>query len=338
MAETQSGQPPGGEKEKPTAEVILEVEDLKTYFFLRRGVLKAVDGVNFVVRRGEVLGLVGESGCGKSITCRSIIRLVPHPGKIVSGRILLNGENILEKDDRGMRRIRGSQISMVMQDPSSSLNPLFNIANQIAEAVRVMHKLEKSAIMDRVKELLRLLNFPAPEKRLRDYPHQLSGGMKQRVVGAIALSGPPMLLLADEPTTALDVTIQAQYLNELKRLQKRFNLSAIFVTHDFGVVAKICDRVCVMYAGKVVEQAEVGALFDNPLHPYTVGLLNSLPRLDAEVDELPTVPGEPPILLDLPPGCSFLPRCTSSEPECAAEIPPVKWLTSDHAVRCWRFG
>jgi oligopeptide/dipeptide ABC transporter ATP-binding protein len=320
------------------SEVVLEVEDLKTSFFLRRGVVKAVDGVSFFVRRSEVLGLVGESGCGKSITCRSIIRLVPHPGKIISGEILLNGENLLQKNEREMRGVRGSRISMVMQDPSSSLNPVFNIGNQISEAVRNIHRLKKPAVWDRVHELLRLLNFPAPEKRLRDYPHQLSGGMKQRVVGAIALSGPPVLLLADEPTTALDVTIQAQYINELKRLQEKFRLSIIFVTHDFSVVAQICDRVCVMYAGKVMEQAGVAELFDNPMHPYTVGLLNSLPKLETKVDALPTVPGEPPTLLDLPEGCSFLPRCSSSKSECADETPPIRRVSSDHEVRCWRFG
>lgn len=322
---------------RTVVDVILEVEDLKTYFFLRRGVVKAVDGVSFVVRRGEVLGLVGESGCGKSVTCRSIVRLVPYPGEIVSGRILLNGENLLDKDDKEMRRLRGSKISMVMQDPSSSLNPVFTIGYQIAEAVRITQRLKKSALWDRVRKLLELLNFPAPERRLRDYPHQLSGGMKQRVVGAIALSGPPMLLLADEPTTALDVTIQDQYLQELKRLQEQFNLSTIFVTHDFGVVTRICDRVCVMYAGKVVEQAGVDELLNHPLHPYTVGLLDSLPKLDTKVEKLPTVPGEPPALLNLPPGCSFSPRCTKSEPRCQAESPLIQWVSSEHAVSCWRF-
>ena len=318
-----------------TAEVILKIEDLKTYFFLSRGVVKAVDGVSFDVRRGEILGLVGESGCGKSMTCLSIMGLVPSPGEIVSGKIVLEGENLLEKSKKDMRVVRGRKMSMILQDPSTSLNPLFTIGDQVAEAIRVKHQLKRAALWKSVVKWLALLRFPAPEKRLGDYPHQLSGGMKQRVAGAIALSVMPALVMADEPTTALDVTIQAQFLQELRYLQQQFNLSAIFVTHDFGVVATICDRVCVMYAGKIVEQAEVADLFDNPLHPYTAGLLSSLPKLDKQEGKLPMIPGEPPQLLNLPPGCSYFQRCSISKPRCRDEAPSHRVVSKDHSVRCW---
>jgi len=316
-------------------DVILRVEDLKTYFFLRRGVLKAVDGVSFKLRQGEVLGLVGESGCGKSVACRSILRLVPSPGKIVAGKIIFENENLLEKNSRDMRQLRGRKISMILQDPSSSLNPVLSIGNQVAEAIKIKQRLDKADLWKAVKEMLELLRFPAPEKRLRDYPHQLSGGMNQRVVGAIALSATPKLLLADEPTTALDVTTQAQFILELRRLQKQFGLSMIFVTHDLGIVETICDRVCVMYAGKIVEQAPVDELFNTPLHPYTVGLLSSLPQLGKKVDTLPTIPGEPPLLLNLPPGCVYFPRCPMSKPRCENELPPEVIVSEDHLVRCW---
>lgn len=320
--------------------VILKVEDLKTYFFTGRGVVKAVDGVSFDVRRGEIVGLVGESGCGKSITCLSIMRLVPSPGKIVSGKIIFEGENLLDKKNRDMRQLRGSKISLILQDPSTSLNPLLNIGDQVAEAITVKYRLRKAALRTRVKEGLELVRFPAPEKRLGDYPHQLSGGMKQRVAGAIALSVMPALLIADEPTTALDVTIQAQYLQEIRNLQQQFSLSTIFITHDFGIVAAICDRVCVMYAGKIVEQADVDELFQNPLHPYTAGLLSSLPKLDKRVEKLPMIPGEPPVLLNLPPGCSYFPRCSVSKPRCRDEAPPDRLVSGNHLVRCWeiRYG
>ena len=319
----------------PRDDVILRVEDLKTYFFLKRGVLKAVDGVSFDLRQGEVLGLVGESGCGKSVACRSILRLVPSPGKIVAGKIIFENENLLEKNSRGMRQLRGRKISMILQDPSSSLNPVLSIGNQVAEAIKIKQRLNKADLWKAVKEMLELLRFPAPEKRLRDYPHQLSGGMNQRVVGAIALSANPKLLLADEPTTALDVTTQAQFILELRRLQKQFRLSMIFVTHDLGVVATICDRVCVMYAGKIVEQAPIDELFNKSLHPYTGGLLRSLPPLGKKVDMLPTIPGEPPLLLNLPPGCGYFPRCPLSKPRCENELPPEVDVSDDHLVRCW---
>jgi peptide/nickel transport system ATP-binding protein/oligopeptide transport system ATP-binding protein len=322
-------------KVAPRDDVILRVEDLKTYFFLKRGVLKAVDGVSFDLRQGEVLGLVGESGCGKSVACRSILRLVPSPGKIVAGKIIFENENLLEKNSRGMRQLRGRKISMILQDPSSSLNPVLSIGNQVAEAIKIKQRLNKADLWKAVKEMLELLRFPAPEKRLRDYPHQLSGGMNQRVVGAIALSANPKLLLADEPTTALDVTTQAQFILELRRLQKQFRLSMIFVTHDLGVVATICDRVCVMYAGKIVEQAPIDELFNKSLHPYTGGLLRSLPPLGKKVDMLPTIPGEPPLLLNLPPGCGYFPRCPLSKPRCENELPPEVAVSDDHLVRCW---
>jgi peptide/nickel transport system ATP-binding protein/oligopeptide transport system ATP-binding protein len=264
------------------------------------------------------------------------MRLVPPPGKIVSGKIIFEGENLLDKNESYMRRVRGRKISMILQDPSTALNPVFTIGSQVAEAIRAKYSLKKTALRTRVTDALDLLRFPAPEKRLGDYPHQLSGGMKQRVAGAIALSVMPQLLMADEPTTALDVTIQAQYLQEIKNLQQRFNLSTIFVTHDFGVVEAICDRVSVMYAGKIVEQAESKELFANALHPYTVGLLNSLPRLDIRVEKLPMIPGEPPSLVNLPGGCSYFPRCTVSKPRCKYEAPPAKHVSEDHLVRCWK--
>jgi oligopeptide/dipeptide ABC transporter ATP-binding protein len=286
--------------------------------------------------KGEMVGLVGESGCGKSITCLSIMRLVPSPGKIVSGKIIFENENILDKNEKDMRRLRGRKISMILQDPSISLNPVLRIGGQVAEAIKVKYQLRKADLWTSVKEALELLHFPAPEKRLRDYPHQLSGGMKQRVVGAIALAVMPTLLIADEPTTSLDVTIQAQYLQEIMNLQQQFSLSTIYVTHDLSIVAAICNRVCVMYAGKIVEQADVDELLKNPLHPYTAGLLSSVPKLGNQIEKLAMIPGEPPSLLNLPPGCSYFPRCPMSKPRCRDEgAPPISPVSKDHLVRCW---
>ena len=261
--------------------VHLEVENLKTYFFTRRGVVKAVDGVSFSVNQAQTFGLVGESGCGKSVSCLSILRLVPEPaGRIVGGRILLGGENLLEKTEEKMRKIRGSRISMILQDPMTSLNPVFTIGDQLFEALQLHRHLKGQSLLDRGKELLKKVGIASPEFRLRNYPHELSGGMKQRVVGAIALSCEPHLLICDEPTTSLDVTIQAQYLSLLKELQQQAGLTMIFVTHDFGIVARMCDRVGVMYAGRMVEVADCRELFNNPTHPYTKALMSSVPKLD----------------------------------------------------------
>jgi len=320
--------------------VHLEVENLKTYFFTRRGVEKAVDGVSFSVNQAQTFGRVGESGCGKSVSCLSILRLVPEPaGRIVGGRILLGGENLLEKTEDKMRKIRGSRISMILQDPMTSLNPVFTIGDQLFEALQLHRHLKGQSLLDRGKELLKKVGIASPEFRLRNYPHELSGGMKQRVVGAIALSCEPHLLICDEPTTSLDVTIQAQYLRLLKELQQQAGLTMIFVTHDFGIVARMCDRVGVMYAGRMVEVADCRELFNNPTHPYTKALMSSVPKLEMREERLLSIEGEPPALYNLPTGCSFAPRCTSRSTECKMEeFPPSVEVGDGHWVNCWRYG
>jgi peptide/nickel transport system ATP-binding protein/oligopeptide transport system ATP-binding protein len=318
---------------------ILEVHDLKTYFYTSRGVVKAVDGVSFELKKGETLGLVGESGCGKSITCLSVIRLVPRPaGHIVGGRVLLEGEDLLKKSEKEMTRIRGRRITMILQDPMMSLNPLFTIGEQVAEPIRIHQKLGKLAIWERVKEMLRLVRIPSPEVRMREYPHQMSGGMRQRISGAMTLSCQPDILIADEPTTALDLTIQAQFLSLLKEIQQQANLSMIVVTHDFGIIARVCDRVAVMYAGKIVESAVTRELFNNPIHPYTIALLNSLPKMEVKVDRLYSIEGQPPELHALPPGCSFSPRCPHVMEVCLKDYPPQKEIISGHYAGCWLHG
>jgi peptide/nickel transport system ATP-binding protein len=315
---------------------ILSVQDLKTYFYTSRGVVKAVDGVSFGLKKGETLGLVGESGCGKSITCFSIIRLVPKPaGRIVGGRVLLEGEDLLTKSEKEMTRIRGKRITMILQDPMMSLNPLFTVGEQVAEPIRIHQRLGKLEVWEKVKEMLRLVNIPSPEVRMREYPHQMSGGMRQRISGAMTLSCQPDILIADEPTTALDVTIQAQFLSLLKEIQQKVNLSMIVVTHDFGIVARICDRVAVMYAGKIVESAATRELFNHPVHPYTVALLNSLPKMEVKVDRLYSIEGQPPELHALPPGCSFSARCPHVQEGCLKEYPPQKEINSGHFASCW---
>jgi oligopeptide transport system ATP-binding protein len=318
------------------AEKILEVRDLKTYFFTRHGVVKAVDGVSFWVGEGETLGIVGESGSGKSITCLSILRLVPQPaGRIVNGQIILAGEDLLSKSEREMRQIRGKRISMILQDPMTSLNPVFTIGYQVGVPIALHQKLNKKAVGEKVKEMLRRVRIPSPEVRMGEYPHQMSGGMKQRIVGAMALSCQPQLLIADEPTTALDVTIQAQFLRLLKEIQQASKISMIVVTHDFGIVARVCDRVAVMYAGKVVECAPIRNLFSTPSHPYTVALLDSLPKVDKKVRKLYTIEGQPPDLANLPPGCSFAPRCSQAMEICKKESPAQSVVEEGHTVSCW---
>ena len=318
-------------------EPVLKVEDLQTYFFTRTGIVKAVDGISFELQKGETLGIVGESGSGKSMTAWSILGLVPKPaGRIVGGRILYQGENLLEKSDSEMQRIRGSGICMVMQDPLTSLNPVFNIGNQILECLRMNSDRSPISLRDQAVNLLSRVRIPAPEARIAAFPHQMSGGMRQRVVGAIAISRSPNLLIADEPTTSLDATIQLQYLGMLKEIQAQTGAAIIFITHDFGIVARMCDRVAVMYAGKIVEQADVLQLFDSPAHPYTEALLQSVPDLDTNVDLLPSIEGQPPSLGDLPEGCAFAPRCPYVFEKCS-EYPPEFSIGTGQVARCWRY-
>ncbi len=316
-------------------EPILRVEDLQTHFFSRSGVVKAVDGISFELHPGETLGIVGESGSGKSMTAWSILGLVPKPaGRIVGGRVLYQGEDLLRKSDSEMREIRGKGICMVMQDPSTSLNPVFTIGDQVYETLRMDSRQSRSSLKQRAMDILSSVRIPAPERRLASFPHQMSGGMRQRVVGAIAMSRGPNVLIADEPTTSLDATIQLQYLELLKEIQAQTGTAIIFITHDFGIVARMCDRVAVMYAGKIVEQADVIQLFDNPSHPYTEALLRSVPDLDDQVDFLPSIEGQPPSLDTLPPGCSFAPRCAYAFDRCG-EYPPEFRIEPGHIARCW---
>lgn len=315
---------------------LIEVTDLKTHFFTRRGVVKAVDGVSFSIKEGETFGLVGESGSGKTITCLSILRLVPKPaGRVVSGKIIFDGQDLLQKEEKEMRHIRGKRISMIQQDPMTSLNPVFTIGEQVAEPIRRHQKLKGVRVWEKVKEMLSMVRIPSPESRMSEYPHQMSGGMRQRISGARALSCEPHLLIADEPTTSLDVTIQAQFLELLKKTQQRSMISMIMITHDLGIVAKICDRVAVMYAGKIIESASIRDLFNNPAHPYTIALMKSLPKLEERVDRLYSVEGQPPDLLDIPAGCAFAPRCPRAKDICHAKYPPEQSVSEGHHVSCW---
>src|SRR5687767_1626144 len=321
-------------------DVILEVEDLHTYCFTRMGTIKAVDGVSFTLRQGEVLGIVGESGSGKTMTALSLLQLQPRPAcRIVKGSIRLQGEDLLKKTEQEMRQIRGRRISMILQDPQTSLNPVFTVGNQLIEAIRNQHSGEdKRSLVRRAIESLKQVRVAAPERRVEDYPHQISGGMKQRVVGAIAMSCEPKVIIADEPTTSLDVTIQAQYLRLLREIQEETNLSLIFITHDFGIVAKMCDRVVVMYAGRHVESGPVRDIFNNPSHPYTQALLRSVPSMDEDVERLYSIEGQPPALWDLPEGCRFAPRCEYAMDICRREYPPsftVGDNGSTHTASCW---
>jgi oligopeptide/dipeptide ABC transporter ATP-binding protein len=316
---------------------ILEVIDLKTYFITPHSVVKAVDGVSFHVDAKETLGIVGESGCGKTVTSLSILRLLPRPaGNIVGGKIMFEGMDIVKMTDRQLQAIRGGQISMILQDPMASLNPVFNIGNQVGEAISTHTRIKGRGLTARVIDMLRKVKIPSPETRVRDYPHQMSGGMKQRVVGAISISCHPHLLIADEPTTSLDVTIQAQYLQLLKALQNEIGMGLIFITHDFGIVASICDRVAVMYAGKVVETAPVRDIFFRPAHPYTAALLKAVPKLEVDTDRLVSIQGQPPRLENLPDGCSFLPRCNQAGDECRRGEPPEVQVGQQHFARCWK--
>ncbi|MGA5690495.1 ABC transporter ATP-binding protein [Cytobacillus pseudoceanisediminis] len=319
-------------------ETILEVKNLKTHFFSGKKVIKAVDGVDFDVKRGETLGIVGESGSGKSITSLSIMRLIAEPpGKIVDGEINFRGKNLLSETEEGMRQMRGNKISMIFQEPMTSLNPVYSVGEQIAEAFRIHQKLPKKEAWQQAVEMLRLVGIPSPEKRARQEPHELSGGMRQRVMIAMALACKPELLIADEPTTALDVTIQAQILDLLKNLQEQLGTAVIMITHDMGVVSETCDRVAVMYCGKIVEHTDVDSLFENPKHPYTQGLLRSIPAVDRDVEELEAIPGTVPSPDNLPPGCSFAPRCPFATDLCRTEEPDLS-IDNDDKVRCWMYS
>lgn len=317
--------------------VILKVEDLCTSFFSQAGEVKVLDGINFYVREGETLGIVGESGCGKSVTALSILRLLPQPaGKILGGKVMLEGTDLLKVSKKDMRKYRGKKISMILQDPMTSLNPAFTIGNQIGEAIKAHQDIPDDMITDAIIKSLKLLQIPAPETRLKDYPFQLSGGMKQRVVGSIAMSCMPRLLIADEPTTALDATIQMQYIALFQDIQKRTNVSIIFITHDFGVISKVSHRVAVMYAGKIVETASTREIFNAPKHPYTKALISSVPKLEKKDERLFSIEGQPPSLFDLPPGCRFAPRCPNAMPECSQKEPDEIEISKDHFVSCWR--
>jgi oligopeptide/dipeptide ABC transporter ATP-binding protein len=319
------------------AQPVLEVKQLQTYFFSAQGtrVVKAVDGVSFTLNEGETLGVVGESGSGKTVTSMSLLRLLPPAARIVGGEVWFQGENLLTKSEREMRDLRGSQLTMILQDPMMSLNPLFTIGEQIAEPLRIHRHMRGARLVERIKELLRGVRIPSPEVRLREYPHQMSGGMRQRIVGAIGISCEPKLLIADEPTTSLDVTIQAQYLNLLKDIQQRSRLAMIFITHNIGIVAKMCDNVGVMYAGKLVERAPVRMIFNQPAHPYTEALLQAVPKLTDRSKRLWSIEGQPPDLANPPTGCPFNPRCPHAEDRCRREVPPEFQVGENHYTRCW---
>jgi len=317
-------------------ERLLQVEDLKTYFFTEDGTVPAVDGVDFHVFRGETLGMVGESGCGKSVSSLSVMRLIPWPpGRIVEGRILFEGEDLLAKSESEMRKIRGNDISMIFQEPMTSLNPVYTVGDQISEAITLHQGLAPREAMTKAVDMLRLVGISSPEQRIREYPHQMSGGMRQRVMIAMALSCNPKLLIADEPSTALDVTIQAQILELMKQLKEELGMAILLITHDLGVIAEMAQRVVVMYAGKVVEEADVVSLFRKPLHPYTEGLLNSIPRIDATKSRLHVISGVVPNPLNMPEGCRFHPRCPYAEAQCRREAPELVQVEGDRLVSCW---
>ncbi len=320
---------------------LLDVRGLRTSFATRDGVVRAVDGIDFTVDRGEIMGLVGESGCGKSVTSLSIMRLVAKPGRVEAGEILFDGRDLLKLSNSEMRALRGDRISMIFQQPQSSLNPVWNVGRQIAEVLEIHRGMKRKAARSRALQLLAMVGIPDPERRLGSFPHEMSGGMAQRVMIAMALACEPELLIADEPTTALDVTIQAQILDLMRTLRDETGTAIILITHDLGVVAEMCDRVAVMYAGEIVEQASVTDLFANPLHPYTRGLIGSIPVVGEDRDELAVIPGNVPNLIDLPPGCRFAPRClTRIEEDVRLAMdshPELRSALPGHEVRCWLY-
>jgi oligopeptide/dipeptide ABC transporter ATP-binding protein len=320
---------------------LLDVRGLRTSFYTTDGVVRAVTGVDFHVDRGEVMGLVGESGCGKSVTSLSLLRLIARPGKIDAGEVVFDGIDLLKVPEREMRHMRGERISMIFQQPTSSLNPVYDVGRQVGEMLELHRAMKRPAARERAAELLEMVGIPDPRRRLAAFPHELSGGMAQRVMIAMALACEPELLIADEPTTALDVTIQAQILDVMRTLQRETNTAMILITHDLGVVAEMCHRVAVMYAGEIVEEADVTSLFARPRHPYTRGLIDSVPRLGEERDELAVIPGSVPNLIDLPEACRFAPRCTSRveyDVALATERhPELRAVSEHHAVRCWMY-
>ncbi len=322
-------------------ETLLEVNNLKTYFYTEDGMVKAVDGVDFTVGRGEVLGLVGESGCGKSVTSLSIMRLIGIPGKVVEGEIMFEGRDLLKLSESEMVHMRGNRISMVFQQPQSSLNPVFKVADQVGEVLQIHQNMGKEESWNRAVELLRLVGIPDPESKAHSFPHEMSGGQAQRVMIAMALALNPQLLIADEPTTALDVTIQAQILDLLRDLRERMDTAVILITHDLGVISEMADRVAVMYAGRIVEQTDVRTLFAKPMHPYTQGLMASIPVLGTVKDKLDVIPGSVPNLVNLPPGCQFAPRCRSRmqyQLKICTEIEPeLEPVGTGHIARCWLY-
>ncbi|HII94704.1 MAG TPA: ABC transporter ATP-binding protein [Candidatus Methanofastidiosum sp.] len=315
---------------------LLDVSELKTHFFTDDGVVKAVDGVSFSIDKKESFGLVGESGCGKSVTALSIIRLVPYPpGRIVGGSILLDGDELVGRSEKEMQKIRGKEISMIFQEPMTSLDPLFTIGHELMEVIMLHQDMDKKEATKKAIEMLKIVGIPEAEKRFREYPHQLSGGMRQRAMIAMALSCNPKLLIADEPTTALDVTIQAQIIRLIEDLKDEFSTAVLLITHDLGVVAETCKSVAVMYAGKIVEQGSIENIFENPLHPYTVGLNNAIPRLDIDKKRLQIIEGNVPNLIDMPQGCKFYPRCPYVMDICRQKEPPLLKKEKDHLFRCY---
>lgn len=320
---------------------LLEIRDLGVHFFVDEGRAKAVDGIDLVIRRGETVALVGESGCGKSVTALSIMQLVPRPGRIVKGQIFFNGQNIVKLTEKQMRRIRGNEISMVFQEPMTSLNPVLKIRDHMTEVIRLHEKVSKQEAFDRSVKMLSKVGIPDPERRIYEYPHQMSGGMRQRIMIAMALACRPKLVIADEPTTALDVTIQAQILDLMNKLQKDFGASILLITHDLGVVAEMARSVAVMYAGQIVEYTDIIRLFTEPKHPYTLGLMRSIPKMDEPIPEdrmLQTIPGMVPSPLDLPRGCYFQERCFLASDHCRSDNPPLFEVGSGHLARCWHHG
>jgi len=322
------------------SEPLLRVQGLKTHFFLERGVVKAVDGVDFEIKKGEIFGLVGETGCGKSVTSLSILRLIPSPpGKTVEGKVIFEGENLLEKSKEEMRKIRGTKISMIFQDPHTSLDPVFTVGRQIAEPIELhqvieQHLISAEEVPSKVIEMLKLVGIPDPEHRVAEYPHQFSGGMKQRTMIAMMLSCNPSLLIADEPTTAVDVTIQAQILDLMRELRQKLGMSILIITHNLGVIAEMCDRVAVMYAGNIVEQADLKTLFKSPKHPYTHALLAAVPKVGTKKGELASIPGMVPSLIAPPAGCKFHPRCPHAMDICRKKFPQMFKIGEGHLARC----
>ena len=331
----------GQQRSNGKSDILLDIKSLKTYFYTEDGVVKAVDGVDLHVKRGETVGIVGESGCGKSVTSLSIMRLIGAPGKIIEGKITFDGADLLKYSEKQMTQIRGNRISMIFQQPTTCLNPVFKVGDQIAEVLNIHQSLGKEAGWKRSVELLRMVGIPEPQKRVHSYPHEISGGQAQRVMIAMALACAPELLIADEPTTALDVTIQAQILDLMRDLREKTGTSIVLITHDMGVIAEMAERVVVMYAGQVVEEADVKTLFAKPLHPYTQGLLGSIPVLGKVRERLDVIPGNVPNLLNPPLACRFEPRCQACQgtarERCRTEVPPLREIEPGHWVRTWLY-